>query len=191
VNQSQLTLHLLAVAERIDGPESWVHLCVTAAEEAASVVGGGPPPRLRDEDRKVLAEMLGQDNTKKPAAWLIEKCLSDDTNTIPAVKIPPFYTKDMLRRSLTNRLNAHQSGAIERALAVQTHETAAAAHEAAAGAYRVTLPAITNRRSVQSFVACVAAGVLRGYITAKDANALLVAANAALSAHPKRTKTRK
>jgi len=68
----------------------------------------------------------------------------------------------------------------------QLGEAVAPQQEAAAVAYRNCLPAITNRRSVQTFVACVAAGVACGYISAKEANTLLYAAQAALAAMPKR-----
>ena len=56
----------------------------------------------------------------------------------------------------------------------------------AAMAFRNNLPPMRSRKQVQSFVACVAVGVLRGYILPRDANVLLYGAQAALSAFPKR-----
>lgn len=56
----------------------------------------------------------------------------------------------------------------------------------AAIAFRANLPPMKSRKMVQSFVACVAVGVLQNFITPRDANVLLYGAQAALSAIPKR-----
>jgi len=67
----------------------------------------------------------------------------------------------------------------------------AAAHAAAAAAFRCCMPQLTNRRSVQCFVACTTTGLLRGYLDGRTSNALLYAAQAALTAHPKRASKRR
>ena len=72
---------------------------------------------------------------------------------------------------------------------VEGAELTAAAKAAATWAFRSCMPKLTNRRSVQCFIACATVGMLHGYITGKETNALLYAANAALTAHPKRTRT--
>ncbi len=60
------------------------------------------------------------------------------------------------------------------------------AREAGAVAFRSCMPKITGRRSTQAYIACIAAGLQRHYLTAAEAKALLYTAQLALSAHPHR-----
>jgi hypothetical protein len=68
----------------------------------------------------------------------------------------------------------------------KTPEAKDAARDAAQTAFRMCMPRITGRRATQAYIACVAAGVQRGYLTGKDASSLLYTAQLALSAWPSR-----
>jgi hypothetical protein len=67
----------------------------------------------------------------------------------------------------------------------------AAARAAASVAFRCCMPQLVNRRAVQCFIACTATGLLRGYLDGRTANALLYAAQASLTANPKRARARR
>jgi hypothetical protein len=150
--QPLLVERLLACAERLDGPESWVHLCITAAQEAvvAEDEGGSELPT-----RSAVAQALDHIRTmeiRKEKSWQVNLLVSLAEGYVKSSPATPGE----------------------------------GAPSAASIAYRANMPSITSRRTAQCFIACVAAGIVRGYITVKDANALLYAAQAALSAFPKR-----
>ena len=89
---------------------------------------------------------------------------------------------EKLLRELSGKVYSDEA---ERAELLAGDELLVAAKVAAAMAFRCCMPQLVNRQSVQCFIACVAAGMLHGYILGKEANALLFAAQGALSAMPK------
>lgn len=73
---------------------------------------------------------------------------------------------------------------------IEGDELLNAAHAAAASAFRYNLPQLTGRRRTKAYLACVAVGVQRGYITGPEARAMLYVAQLALTANPKRQQPR-
>jgi hypothetical protein len=135
-------------SEHPESPESWVHFCVTAAEEAEDTISEAdgvdlPSPTILKLDRMM-------DKTKWP-------------------DIPQFANSEEY----------------ERWRAVQ--RPAVNAKEAAAMAYKLCMPKLTGRRATQAYIACVAAGVQRGYFSGIEAKSLLYTAQLALSAYPSRS----
>ncbi len=135
---------IFAVADSLQSPESWVHFCITAAEEAHAAVLQNPPLALDDrgEGERLIDEVL-----------------------------------------------SHRTGEAYRPEPITGSALLAAANAAAATAFRCCMPKVTGRRNTQAYIACIAAGVARGYIAGKDARPLLYTAQLALQAHPKTQRT--
>ena len=145
-----------AVADEIETPASWVHLCTTAADEAYDEVMRNPPLKqsATAENRSVHERYLEE----------LEERYADQLPKLVPDKGP---ASEYLH-----------GAALE-----------AAAHMAASVAFRCTMPHPTSRRRTQAYIACIAAGSLAKYLTGQEANALLYAAQSALSAYPNRRKT--
>lgn len=139
---------IFAVAAAHDGPEAWVHFCITAADEARASVMDNPPL---------------QPDTRGPAERQADKWITESHPERTGEHAPPPITGE----ALTN-----------------------AAHAAAVMAFRCCMPKLTGRKHTQAYIACVAAGVQRGYFTGSEARSLLYTAQLALTAYPSRRANR-
>ena len=62
--------------------------------------------------------------------------------------------------------------------------------DAGATAFRACMPKVTGRRNTQAYIACVAVGVQRRYLSGSESKALLYTAQLALAAYPHRRSSR-
>ncbi len=119
-------------------PEEWVHLCITAADEAESAVADAPPDP--EDGSTMLVDFLNETREEGD---------------------PIFEVAGRGRRT-------------------------AAMIDAGATAFRACMPKVTGRRNVQAYIACIAVGLQRKYVTGTESKALLYTAQLALAAYPHR-----
>lgn len=132
-----------------------------------------------------------------PEAW-INQCVQAAEEATHAIAETDLVPPSTISQALANferipepaiskgRWETQYVLAVAKAYADGVLTCAGSVTEGAAMAYRANMPPMRSRSQVQCFVACVAVGVLRGYISTRDANVLLYGAQAALSAFPKR-----
>jgi hypothetical protein len=138
---------ILAAAAEVSTVAGWIHLCVTAAEEAtaaAKEAANLPTPETVGEAIRVVRQNHQELNGARGFDYI--------------VKI----------------IKAYQFGQL------------LPPGDAAAVAFRASLPPLSSRANTQAFIACVAVGLARQLLSAADATKLVYTAQCALSAYPKR-----
>jgi hypothetical protein len=73
----------------------------------------------------------------------------------------------------------------------EKNQSGYAAREAAAAAYRETMPALSGSHNIADFIACVGHGLVLGAIPANDAARLIYAAQVAHTANPNQSAPRR
>jgi hypothetical protein len=123
---------------------------------------------------------------RKTAESWVHFCLEAANEAYATVmENPPFITRENSAYEWLEELKRREKGEQERDIERERasgDELKQEAHGAATIAFRACMPHVTGRRNAQAYIACVAAGVQRRYITGADARALLYTAQLALSA---------
>lgn len=112
-------------------------------------------------------------------AWVYFCLGAADEAYAAAMENPPYATGKNHAYELLEELKGNKQ--IERQR-ISGKELEESAHTAAAIAFRACMPHLTGRSKAQAYIACVAAGVQRRYITGAEARAMMYTAQLALSA---------
>ena len=123
---------------------------------------------------------------RETPTWWIARCQSaaDEAYQAGVESVAASEVPDLIQSLMAQPVGPGQSDAwSHRRSGTVSAEASEAGRCAASYAWQATMPAPVDRASTKAFIACVAAGLQRRYITPLDGKSLMYSAQLALAAY--------